>query len=326
MTNEKKAKALLGSPAGCALILDLSANSHLPLEHFAEPKVSFWLAATAIDFTDVYRDAGWSELALREAGAYHDLARKVVNHPAFDWWYEPFDAASQIWSSPQMALGPDRSPLRPFAPERWRTPGPPDPGSSHQNPTSTQQTSTLRDGSTSEWTAFTLGAADHTCAWPLVGWQVRFHQDVRVREINHPADWHTLCAEYPSKGPDGRLVPDWSRVAETWDGVHLTLGGMLSCEQARYEDGGEWSMMQFWHSEQTHWLNRLRITGERMPDTQCDHNEQKFNIFPYGPELYLGAGHFELMPDIQRDHNEQNLDIFPYGPELYLGEGHFELR
>lgn len=288
MTNEGKAQALLGSPAGCSFVLDISANLHLPLEHFAEPKVSYWLAATAIEFTDVHRDTGRSELALRESRAYQDLALNIVSHPAFDWWYEPFDAQNQIWSSPQAPLGPDRSPLRPCAPESWRTPGSPDPRSGNSNPTSTQQTSTFRGGSTSEWTAFTLSAADHICAWPLAVWQVRFHQDVQVWEINHPADWHALCTEYPSKGPDGRLVPDWARVAETWDGIHLTLGGMLSCEQARYEDKGEWSMMQFWHSEQTHWLNRLAITGERMADIQRHHNEQNMNQYPYNLQELFG--------------------------------------
>ena len=41
MTVAEKAQAMLGSPVGCALILDVSENLHLPLEFFAEPKVSF---------------------------------------------------------------------------------------------------------------------------------------------------------------------------------------------------------------------------------------------------------------------------------------------
>ena len=289
MTHENKAQALLDSPAGCAFLLEVAANRHLPLESFASPKVSFWLAASAIDFADVNRNAGWQEIALREARSYESLALQIASNSAFDWWYEPVDLGAQVWSSPQMSHGTDRSsPLEPFLPERWGRPRPRDFQSINPQPTSSQHTSTLRDGSTSEWTTFVLGAGDHLCSFPLAAWRVRFIQDVRVWEINHSADWHSLCAEYPRKASDGRLVPDWQKVAHDWDGVHLTLGGMLSSEQARYEQAHGWSMLQFWHSEQTHWLNRLAITGERMPDVQRFHNEQSFNTYPYDFEELFG--------------------------------------
>ena len=252
MTNEEKAQALLGSPAGSAFVLDLSANLHLPLEHFAEPRMSFWLASMAVDFADVNRDAGWQEIALREARAYEDLALRIVSNPAFDWWYEPFDRESQIWSSPQMP-GQYYDPLKPFAPESWHKSAPPRVNDDFPLPnTLSQTTSTLRGGSSSEWTAFDLSAADHICFFPLATWQVRFGQSVRVREINHPADWHDLCLEFPHRAPDGRLIPNWREVADAWDGVHVTLGGVLSCEQARYERDGEWSMMQFWPRRADH--------------------------------------------------------------------------
>ena len=96
MTNEEKAQAMLGSPAGCAFLLDVYANLHLPLERFAEPRVSFWLAAMAVGFVDVHRDAGWQKIALREATAFEDLAGQIVRHPAFDWWWDPVDLACQV--------------------------------------------------------------------------------------------------------------------------------------------------------------------------------------------------------------------------------------
>ena len=295
MTNEEKAQALLGSPAGSAFVLDVSANlmDH-PLEHFADPQVSFWLAAMAVDFCDVHRDAGFQDIALREARAYQDLARRIVVNPAFAWWYEPVDPECQVWSSPQMPHGLDPpDPLEPFNPDSWRRPGPlreiedwpiPD--------TFSQITSTLRGGSSCEWTAFVNYTCDHICAFPLATWSVRFGQSVRVREINHPADWHDLCLECPHRAPDGGLIPNWPEVAAAWDGVHVTLGGMLSCDQARYERDGEWSMMKFWHTEQTWWMDRLEITGERRPDILKRHNRQKLNAFPYGPELRARASFF----------------------------------
>ena len=295
MTNEEKAQALLRSPAGSAFVLNVSANLHLPLEHFADPKVSFWLASMAVDFCDVNHDAGWQEAPLREARAYEDLALRIVNNPAFAWWYEPFDPESQTRSSPQMPHGdnPDPPEPKPFAPDSWSKPAPTRANESLPLPgtgTWSQITSTLRGGSTSEWTAFGSYAADHICAFPLAVWQVRIGQTVRVREINHPADWHDLCLEFPHRAPDGGLIPNWPEVADAWDGVHVTLGGMLSCEQARYERDGEWPMMQFWHVEETWWTDRLEITGERMPDILKGHNRQTLNSFPYGPELFGGEG------------------------------------
>lgn len=291
MTNDAKAQALLASPVGCALILDLSANSHLPLEYFAQPKVSFWLAASAIDFMDPYSDGSHQyhqEWATRDAANHADLALQIVSHPAFAWWYEPVDLANQVWVSPRMPHGPDPDPLVPFDSKRWGKPAPPHPDYDSPVPTSWQTTSTLRGastrqptappagappawapgGSTCQITAFAIGAADFICDFPLAAWQIRFHRKVRVHEINHPADWHALCLEYPHQARDGRLLPNWPAVSEHWDGIHLTLGGMLSCEQARCAADGQWSMLQYWHAEQTHWLNPLQITGSRMPDVQ----------------------------------------------------------
>ncbi|MXY46035.1 MAG: hypothetical protein F4Y44_03420 [Chloroflexi bacterium] len=59
-------------------------------------------------------------------------------------------------------------------------------------------------------------------------------------------------------------------MAEEWDGVHLSLGGLLTTEQNRHEsisgwkDG--WAMLDFWHAEQTYWLRALKTETERQPD------------------------------------------------------------
>ena len=130
-------------------------------------------------------------------------------------------------------------------------------------------------------TSYAITSADHISGFPLAVWKVEFGQGVRVREINHPANWHELCLEFPRKAPDGRLVPDWLRMADSWDGVHLTLGGMLSCEQARYERDGDWTMLQYWHAEQTHWLGKIPIAAARLPDARRSDHWQQLARYPY---------------------------------------------
>ncbi|MYC31894.1 MAG: hypothetical protein F4X64_01815 [Chloroflexi bacterium] len=290
MTNEEKAQALLSSPAGCSFVLDASENLHLGIDRIAEPDASFWLASSAMDWCDVHAGAGWRErrsMTLDSARDFADLALEIMSSPQFAWWYEPLDLGNQVWTSPQMIRGSlpaDPALTEPFRPERWRRPSPPDQDADPVPDTSVQGTSTLRGSATSEVAAYAIYAADHICAFPLAAWRVQFEQEVRVFEINHPADWHELCLEFPHCAPDGRLVPDWRAASEQWDGVHLTLGGALSCEQARYEADGQWSMMQFWHTEETRWLNRIAATGERVPDFQRQPHDLSGRLrrFPYG--------------------------------------------
>lgn len=101
---------------------------------------------------------------------------------------------------------PSRDPLRLFDADSWRKPaGPSDADDLDPLPTSGQQTSTLRAGTTSEVTAFAISSADRILAFALAVWKVEFAPGVWVREVNLPADWHELCLEFPRIAPDGRV-------------------------------------------------------------------------------------------------------------------------
>ena len=106
-----------------------------------------------------------------------------------------------------------------------------------QKPRGNQTTSTLYGPYlTSKLLAYDQRVGDHLCQFPLAWWSVRFLEDVRVFEIHGPSDWHDLCLSYPSRHTeDDRLVPNWGAVSEEWDGVHLSLGGLLTAGQNRYE-------------------------------------------------------------------------------------------
>ena len=143
---------------------------------------------------------------------------------------------------------------------------------------------------------------------------MRMPASVKIYELNGPEDWHRLCVAYPAHDfEDGRLVPDWGAASGDWDGVHLSLGGLLSCDQRRVESAEGWSMHEFWHVEQTFWLRAVDATCERMPDYHggeerpAASGERQQTFPPYEPPTEDRPGVFVLRkyepgeepPDIQ---------------------------
>ncbi|MDX2375981.1 hypothetical protein M4I32_04120 [Microbacterium sp. LRZ72] len=105
------------------------------------------------------------------------------------------------------------------------------------------------------------------------GWEVATVIPVRgagrTLEIRSGEDWAELCREYPMEvtasrrhdwfrvtGRDGRwVIPDWQRVAERWDAVHLTTLGYLSAATQLIEVGSEYaSVIGGWGPDSTIWL------------------------------------------------------------------------
>ena len=273
------------SPVGCHFLLTL-VESGLSPEVFADPKVSLSLAAVSAESVNIY----WHEKHIhrritkelsylaREKAAQ---ARAVIEHPGTAWWFEDIDLNAQAWvsihrTSPPLKFiyGTSSNTMeweRPRNPSsEWERYG--------QKPFSNQVTSTLYGPHlTSQLVAYTDAdrVGDYMCEFPLAWWSVRFLEEVRVFEIHGPADWYELCVRYPAKHTeDSRLVPNWGAVAEEWDGVHLSFGGFLTAEQNRHEAIGGWkagwSMLDFWHAEQTYWLRPMKTETERQPDFHED--------------------------------------------------------
>lgn len=123
--------------------------------------------------------------------------------------------------------------------------------------------------------------------------RVQIREDARIAEINRPEDWAGLCRRYPldvtaqhrsdwfeTTGRKGRwVIPDWSQVAEEFDGVHVSLAGYLRIAGAVVDVGeGDLvddspslptlgntdertaSLMAGWDPDTTYWLNDV-ITG-----------------------------------------------------------------
>ena len=69
----------------------------------------------------------------------------------------------------------------------------------------------------------------------MVCWELKMALDLKVYEVHDAGAWHQLCLWYPARRSDGGLTVNWGAAANDWDGVHLSFGGLLSCEQARSE-------------------------------------------------------------------------------------------
>lgn len=102
----------------------------------------------------------------------------------------------------------------------------------------------------------------------------------RVFEIDSAERWAELCARFPldasasrrgdwlrTTGRDGRwLIPDWPRVAEEFDGVHLTVLGYLSTAGRAVPVADDWAgVLAGWDPDTTYWLtdDAVRLTDEQ---------------------------------------------------------------
>lgn len=176
--------------------------------------------------------------------------------PGAQWWWEPLRRDAQTWLNPW-----DDDPPLPF---------------------DIDFSDGFTDGTTPRealWTSTQIGGlpgASLFFAWdglvqpPVAVWSMPVHPDARVFEIRRADDWISLCRAYPRDTTrlhrgrwrkdygieDTRVItPAWERVAEDWDGVHMSVAGLLSttCRQLDL-DGASTSVMR-WHTECTAWFH-----------------------------------------------------------------------
>ena len=88
--------------------------------------------------------------------------------------------------------------------------------------------------------------------------------------MHGPNDWSRLCRAYQAEERGGlhggSLVPDFSLVAEDWDGVHLSFGGLLTSTHVPIHGPGGRTMLDSWEAEQTVWLRAMFDGETRLPD------------------------------------------------------------
>ena len=263
---EQRVQGLLDSPLGCLFLLEADALGLTP-QLASQPNICFPRAARDIGILDrnIQDNPAVVAEVLERGRSLGPLARSILEYPGSSWWFASIDLDHQVWLADEH-IPPDTA--------NWTRPNSPPNGweRSAQIPVGFQLTSTGYGGVVSLLVSNDHGAGDMGWRLPLECWELRVLSDVKVFEVHGAEDWHQLCLRYPARGRDNagqdedRLVPDWGAAALDWDGVHLSFGGLLSCEQRRYERDGQWSMHENWHAETTYWLNNIETKSTQLPD------------------------------------------------------------
>lgn len=135
---------------------------------------------------------------------------------------------------------------------------------------------------------------------PITRWHLPIRSDVRVWSVDRPSDWVRLVEAYPKVASrdhgswelpgviqslsdsgvlmaikeqhamrtviEGHVLPDWSAVAQDFDGVHLSWAGFLTSEGyvADLPSGGV-TTLRYWHSDRTFWFRDVFGQPEPLP-------------------------------------------------------------
>ncbi|MGO2037457.1 MAG: hypothetical protein ACTH2U_13345 [Brevibacterium sp.] len=143
--------------------------------------------------------------------------------------------------------------------------------------------------------------------------RLRLRPESRICEVHRPEDWAELCRRYPldvtaqqrsdwfeTTGRKGRwMIPDWSRVAEEFDGVHVSLAGYLRTagvvidvgEASLIEDSpsrptvGDTddraaSLMAGWNPDTTYWLNDVTSGVAEVVEWTYDNDADAWRTTP----------------------------------------------
>jgi hypothetical protein len=271
-----RAAALLNSPLGTFVVATLVARRHrsrgfTPLElppdarqvdgraYESDPAVLYELVLKCVVHLSPYApDYGDRVRALAaRAPALWEDALRLVSSRAAESWFADLQRTRQVWISPANSTEvPDRSRfganLSPF-------------GGGIPKPRAALWTATTVGSMPGGWSLY-LRIGEDQRPPPYRLWRLEALPSARVYEVHGPDDWRALCGQYPGDIFEGRLLPDWQAVARDWDGVHLSIGGLLTTQRVAVDTGGRRAQLDSWDSESTVWLRWSFGRVERLPD------------------------------------------------------------
>jgi hypothetical protein len=177
------------------------------------------------------------------------LAREVVGCGAARWWSAPVDARPQVWIGHADSAP---APRNAFA------------GLAGKPPTEIWTSSAVAGLPSAWWSVLKDGADSSPPVGPQAIWRLTPHADARVFEIRTPADWRWLCEAFPGPAVDGWVTPGWETATDVFDGIHLTVEGLLRCQGAEVETEHGLAKLDDWDAESTAWLRWSVVSLERL--------------------------------------------------------------
>ncbi|MEV0360356.1 hypothetical protein AB0H71_30300 [Nocardia sp. NPDC050697] len=247
-----------------------------------------WALADAVDSARYWQEPEGKDVLAATEPVRREL-RRVAEHiarsPHTDWWTTGPAATAQctVWSwgvdgpgHPVPAASTLAEQLRSWRKrtvaeeERAARERPADPTANFSavwwsTPPTRSSTRQLPGGTPAElWFV-----EDRTIGEQAVTRRVHVPAEARVYELDSARAWAALCAQFPlevtaqkrhdwyrTTGRAGRwVVPDWTRVAAEYAGVHLTVTGYLTAAGTAIDTtAGAASVIAGWAPDATYWL------------------------------------------------------------------------
>lgn len=103
--------------------------------------------------------------------------------------------------------------------------------SSHAGPRGGLWTSSEYQSGRSTWLLWTeFGQESSAFRGPAVRWRVKPVDNARVERVDTAAAWVGLVEEFPTSGGSYDARPDWDLIGQKFDGVHITLRGVIATQ------------------------------------------------------------------------------------------------
>jgi hypothetical protein len=121
------------------------------------------------------------------------------------------------------------------------------------------------------WPVMKAGADGPPPDGPCSIWRLTPDPEARVFEIRAPADYQWLCEMFPGAVEDGFIQPDWDAAAEHFDGIHLTVAGLIRTQGVNIETERGPAMLEGWDAESTAWLRWSVVASERLGTIESEY-------------------------------------------------------
>ncbi len=250
--------------ARCLQALSTRKASSGCFDQLAPERLSELIVHSEIDLTpywDGYQRQ--AEVLLASGAALRPFADHLLQAAGTATWFAELDRKRQEWMS-SAGLAPDASSFHPDLRSY---------GAGITKPRRALWTSTSMGEGSSGWLHYVHWGEDR---WesPYLRWRLEVLATARVYEVHGPQTWQALCLAYPAPSrlaypvetPAAVIEPDWQGVTQDWDGIHLSVGGLLTAERVRWGRPGAQAHLYGWGVESTVWLRWVFGAVQRLPD------------------------------------------------------------